>query len=356
MIPRIQIILPLVLIVSFSRLLFAQGTAPDTIWRNNGKKSKVWIVDEDYKVIKFRIMKDQPNPMQLPQSAIRKVEYGNAPMEFKRAIQCMRDGLYERAIKHFKKVPRNRKWLKMYTDYYMAQCLVRMGSHAKALAKLKEITKDPTSKFFLKAWHEIADSYVRQNKYNQAIKTFREMMKLDALDSNAKKRSRYNMYKCYVRKYKKTGNKNALNAASKGLAEMLPSISDKNLRKEIELTQLDIMLLTRSYDKAEAKLNDLDDRYSGASLTNAEGEILLVKNKFKQAREKFLWTTIFFDSSTDNLNEYLKALYNAAYCFEMLRNVEKNAAQRARKLYNMCTSEGPNSEWAEMAKDRLNKF
>ncbi len=353
---RIHTILLLALIGSFTQYLLAQGAPPDTVRMKNGKMNQGWIVDEDYKVLKFRIMKDQPTPIEIKQDNILEVEYGNAPMEFKRGVQCMNEGTYERALHHFKRVRLNQKWLKMYTDYYTAQCWVRLGKHGKALAKLKEITKDPKSKFYIKAWNEIADSYVRQKKRDRAIKTFKEMMQLDALDKSSKNRARLNVYRSYLQKFKETGDKNALNTADKGFAEMLPSISDKNLRKDIEIAQLEIMLLKKEYRKAETKINDLTKRYSGAPITNAQGEILLAKNKYIDARKKFLWTAIYFDSSTEDHNEYLKALYKAAYCFEMLRNVEKNAAQRARKLYNMCIGEGLNREWPKKAKDRLNKF
>lgn len=341
-------VIAFILLVSVADAQLKEG--PDTVWVNGRTTpEKGWIVSENYKELKLKITEKGSVTKKLKQENIRKIKYGDEPTELTSAKREHKKGRYESALKYLAKIPATTPRVKMYVDFYTADSLYKSGKTEEGKALLLKIAQNANSKFFVRARETLADICIREQKFDQAIEHYEELAANARLDDAWKRRAQFNASKCLFAKK----DKDSINQAARKLRDLSIHVRDDELKKDISLFEVKIMLEQENYGAAKSKLNQLSKKLSGPIITNGFGDIAFKEKNYAEARYNYLKTVAL---PCKDKNDYLKGLYMAALCFEKLMDTDKTGAERARQLYNMVVEKGAGTEWEAKAKENLNNL
>ncbi len=344
-IPLILLSFVFTVLASFAQAQSTDGQ--DTVWiKGQTNPVKGQITTDNYKVLK---LKKGAVKQTFKQETIRSIKYGDQPAEFASAELDFNKGRYESALKYLAKVPTSKKWVKMYVDYYTAISLCKTGKTDEGTALLLKIAQDNNSKFFVRARETLAEMCVDENEFDKAFEHYDELAANPRLDKAWKQRGQFNAYKCLFAKK----DKDSVRQAARKLNDLSIRVLDEDLKKEISLFEVKVMLYQENYGMAKSKLKQLSNTLSGPIITNGFGDIAFQEKNYAEARFNFLKTVALPCNDKD---DYLKGLFMAALCFEKLKDTDKTGSVRAKQLYNMVVEKGAGTEWETKAKENLNNL
>jgi len=346
----------------------AAPTGGDKIWQK-GKDTPIpgVITGESVEGIKLGAT------MSIPIISVANIDYFDAPDAYRRGHDRMEQGLYSDAIKLFEAALRNPTkarefWLEPACRYYIALCYVEDGSDLPAAeAKFKELLeKHPDTRFLPDALLGLGRVQFNARRFDAAIAQFKKLGDLAAARNGWEEwlsASYLWQARCYL-------ESDRYDEAQRAVKRVLDAVGDPKHDLAIQARTILAMVLLKEDkpDKAVDLLRELikaiaprvaeevdrggsDVRMqrTEAQCHNALGQAyvkLYGKTKkeedLRSALLAYLWTVVLY-SRSQFAGEHAEALYNAAQCFEKLK--QKN---RATELLNELTQKYPDSPFTRL--------
>jgi len=283
-------------------------------------------------------------------TTIDSIKHGDAPPDYVMAESNLRQGQYEDAIKRLDKAAtaKARPWLKHYCAYYKALCMKELAKAEGSPKRIAEAMAKPIAAYqaMIKASPkgikvpqaklDIAEAYYLGAKYDEAAKVVAEIAKSD-FPAAWKMRGKLLEGRIELAKGDAAKAAETFAAVAKSVGTKSPDVYN-----EASLYRAKALTMAKSFDEATKLLEQLIEKANSdamrAAAHNALGDCYMAQNKVKEARYEYLRTVVLYFQEYD---EYAKALYNAAICCEMLKDVKK-----ASKLKGILKRECAESEWA----------
>jgi len=335
-------------------------TQRDTVRKADGKiLANVMVLSETPGEVKIDTRGGDKADLTLDQNEVTSIQYAGAPAPYVQALALYKVRQYDKAAAQFREAvqtPGVRKWVKDYSTYYLAMCLVRQAEgvpaeRAKGIAALEDLLKDPQNRWRDDARYQLGQVYLDAGDKPKALAAFTELessahrdeMKLTAsvgmgaiLMEDGKPADALERYDKVV-----TGAKGRFNdlyvTGTVGKAEALTALK----RFDEAASFIDTVLKTATSDELLSKAHlALGDCYFAQAA--AEKDDKQARQSYKAALKNYLWNiVVFYNQKT----EYAKALLFAGRCWEKLGDVT-----RAQELYRELQNKFGTTKWAAMVR------
>jgi tetratricopeptide (TPR) repeat protein len=332
----------------------------DTVRKADGKiLANVMVLSETPSEVKIDTRGGDKADLTLDQNEVTSIQYSGAPAPYLQGVAFYRVRQYDKATAQFREAmqtPGVRKWVKDYSTYYLAMCLVRQAEgvpaeRAKAVAALTDLLKDPGNRWRDDARYQLGQMYLDAADKSRALGAFtdlessahRDEMKLTAsvgmgaiLMADGKPADALERYDKVV-----TGAKGRFNdlyvTAMVGKAEALTALK----RFDEAASFIETVLKSATSDELLAKAHLALGDCCFAQAT-AEKDEKQARQRYKTALKSYLWDIVVFYNQKA---EYAKALLYAGRCWEKLGDVP-----RAQELYRELQNKFGTTRWAAMVK------
>lgn len=345
----------------------------DVINKKDKTKAEGTIIKETYKEITYEIEKGVKSGV--PRDQVQSIDYANKPARYDDGIAKVNSGAFDDAADALDKVIKEcdgggaRKLFKQHAYYYGAIANARGGHHDRALDLLNSLFTDyADTVYYVEAYNLQAECYMAASKFSEASDVAKkavangkavgipedalvelELIKGRALEAKGLFAEAVGEYKVVVTK-----------------AARFPSVAN-----QAKLGAGRCMVRNNDYSSAESFFNDLAEKAEDGSVLagayNGLGDCYRAQFEKESAPEKLRkalmaylrGVVLYTPGRDDDTSEHARALTNAGYCFEKLKDSMPNAEGKekykawARNLYRECIGSYPGSKSAEEAKKRL---
>jgi len=276
---------------------------------------------------------------------IESIRHGDAPPDYFLAESNIRRGQYQDALKRLEKArgAKARPWLKHYCQYYKAFCLQKLAEaqgrgYEAAIKEYDALIKaQPKGIWVPQATLGIVECYYLSGGLDKAMAKLQEVAKSDFPEYWKLKAK---IWEGRLKLAQGKGEEAAaiLSEVTESTKKVLPEIYN-----EAVLYLAEALTRAKKFDEAEQLLRNLVNEAQSdklkAAAHNALGDCFMAQNKVKEARFEFLRTVVLYFKQPE---EYARALFMAAQCFELLKD-----ANGADKLRAKLKKECPDSVWAK---------
>lgn len=352
----------------------------DTIHLTGGTTAQGEITKETFKEVTFSLgqgVKSGVPREKLDEKATKggAIEYASKPSRYDEAMTKIKNGDWQGGTDAWEKILKEcdsgsaRKIFKQHGYFYCAVAAEGLGDMNKALERLNALlTEYPETQYFTKAYNLMAKCYMNAKKFSDATDTAKkgiaqgknigapdedlvalEIIKGRALEASGKFGDAVNEYKGVVNK-----------------AARFPAVAN-----EAKLGLARCLVLDKKLGEAEPIFNDIAEKSDNASVAagayNGIGDCLRAKYESDQNPETlrkalmaYMRGVVFYlPGPGDDELEHARALVNAGYCFEKLKDTMPTPEakdiyrNRARTLYRECIANYQGTREAADAAKRL---
>ena len=349
--------------LSVLALLAALTAAPsfaasqDRLYLRGGRtRSDVAVLVDGYKGVEVDTNGDGKADETIPSDRIDRIEFGDAPMDYRRGQVAFSQGRYELALKHFLEAAKDKRprvsWFRQHVNYDIGECLRRLARDdpkrlpeaVKALQRV--VDKARGGRMAPPAVYGLGECFLAQGKLDEARRAF-EKIESGSYGDLWEMRGKMGLARVLGRegKYADAGE------LCHNVAASAESADRKDLLRQATLLQGRMELLAGKTKQAldiflrvarEAEERDVETK---AVAYNAIGDALLKSNRPKEALLAYLRVRILYFKAVDALPQ---ALYGATRCFTVLKR-----GNEARDLVKTLEKKFPKSIWTARAKKAL---
>ncbi len=349
----------------------------DTIVQKDGSSVQGEIVKETFKDVSYSLGPGVKSGVN--RDRVERVDYANKPGRFDEAMSNTNSGNFTQAGDSWEKVLKEcdsggaRKIFKQHAYYYGAIARSRGGDVAKAIDWLTNLfTEFPDTMYYVDAYNLQAECYMAMGKFGEATNIAKtgstkgkeigvpddlllqlDLIKARALEAQGKFAEASGEYKVVA-----------------GKAARFPSVA--NLAK---LGTGRCLVGNKQYSEAESYFNDLAEKAEDgpilAGAYNGLGDCY--KDKFERdvsnidhlRKALFAYlrgVVLYTPGKGDDTSEHARALVNAGWCFEKLKDTmptpeaKEKYKSNARNLYRECLGSYRGTKSAEEAENRLKRL
>ena len=347
-------ITPAALPILLALLIAAIGMAADDVSLNDKSiKRNVAVLAENYDGIAIDTNADGKADVAVPTLDVKKITYGDRPLEFGRAESAMRNGRYAQAVELFgvalAKKDVRRFWIEPHVNANMGDCYLIMAQtdaklYDKAIQHFNAVVQNhPKAARTPDAMRGLARCYVAKGDRDKA----------DALLEKLSSGSYGNQYVLLATvdmaklKADKKSPDETVALTGKAL-KMADNPQYESVALDARLGCADALTATGKGDAAYNVLRDMASNYDErevdiqARIFNAIGDSLLAQNKLTDALMAYLRVRVLYFRSEDELP---RALYGTALCFRA-----RKEGARANAVVKELLDKHTDTKWAEMAR------
>jgi tetratricopeptide (TPR) repeat protein len=329
-----------ILSVLLLTLFFFHTPFADIIVLKNGKRiegANLLVNTDTWKQILYRIGTEEKK---IDTSEVERIDYGDAPAEYKRGISLYTQGDYKRAIQDFSATLQNSKvrdWVKQYAPYYMGRSYLALGvskksNYADAASTLNELLNAfPNAHYLLEALDALGDAYAGNGNYNEANATYDKLIAKAQSEKFATDwELKGKLKKCTL--FELSGDFDKAIQEYKSLARSAGRDSPRiaNLAK---LREGKCYILQAEYTKAVSHFDTLKSNEDLEVVSGAwagSGFCYFKQGEYDSAYKAYLkYVTRHFQFKEDGAEVY----FNIAECIEKLGSSKVPNAKKAGKWY-----------------------
>lgn len=391
---------PLAMLVTFGAFVCTAALAgpaqeqmileDEIVPRDKSPVTQVLIVEDNWRMVVGAKGKDARIPVLAHE--VVEVVYSDAPRDFVRGVRRVQQGYYTKAIEesflplldklaNFRKVG-DRPWPEQYCLYYLGYSHLKRGDIQKGdAAKSREyfqklIQNVPDSRFIFEAFIGIGESFVLENRFEEAAKAFNDAQKrFDAMSKQAglhpdvARYARRQARLAELREIEMLEEQKKWELAKSAYDRLVPSAREfLDIQWKARIGSVRMLVAAKSYSVAIEKCKAMleEGEREGQTEFLAGGYMALADCYFEKAGDAASpedlviarWnyirvaTLFFMDSSV-----VPKALFRAGRCSERLAAVSKHegskALEWARRQYSIVAEKFKDTPWAAQAKERL---
>jgi TolA-binding protein len=341
------------------------------IRKGSGKKLEVdRILSESFQEVRY---KNGNIESKIATDKVKDIQYYDAPESFKNGLSFSDKREYENATNSLKLAMEEkgvRSWIKTYCLFEMAKIYQQWGmivpeKNQEAIKTYQELLQqDPESRFTAISMFNLAQCIAGSGDLNGAVKAF------DRLAKEAYEKKLGVIWEARAKLEKAVARMNGgklddaerdFRSALTFTTEQAESGAEPSVVQELQkmaglamLNQGTVMIKKKNLNGARDFFEKIikDETATRSIKAGAEcglGECLLSEKKLKEAQIQFAKTRVqYFD-----LEEAAHATYQLGLLCLELKDKEPNYKKRAREYFMQVTALYPDTEWAKLAKAKI---